>query len=86
MLTARIVSRELTLLMRTLRMTFMTMTLSVTIAIESPKDRAILSRWWSFRKKTNVQAKPGRKKTMTKPSAARTGERLSSRPTSQFIA
>ena len=44
--------------------------LSVTTAIESPKERTILSRIFICRKKTSVQAKPGRKKTSMNPRIA----------------
>ena len=50
--------------------------LSVTKAIESPKERAILSMTFICLKKTSVQAKPGKTKTITDPSTAlRTGKR-----------
>jgi len=44
--------------------------LSVTTAIDSPKERTILSMTFICLKKTNVQAKPGTKNTSMKPRAA----------------
>ncbi len=44
-----------------------TRTPSVTMAIDSPIERTILSMTLTLLKKTNVQAKPGRKKTTTNP-------------------
>jgi len=44
--------------------------LSVTIAIESPKERATLSTIFICLKKTSVQAKPGRKNTSIIPKSA----------------
>ena len=48
--------------------------LSATTTIDRPKETTILSRTLMRRKKTSVQAKPGRNKTSTNPSIAlRTG-------------
>ncbi len=44
--------------------------LSVTTAIDSPKERATLSIIFSCLKKTSVQVKPGRKKTSIIPRSA----------------
>ena len=44
--------------------------LSVTIAIDSPKERAALSRAFIRLKKTSVQVKPGRKNTNMNPRIA----------------
>lgn len=44
--------------------------LSVTIAMDVPKERAILSRTFICLKKTKVQVKPGRKNTRMNPSIA----------------
>ncbi len=44
--------------------------LRVTTAMDSPKERAILSMIFICLKKTSVQAKPGRKKTSTNPRSA----------------
>ena len=46
---------------------FKTRMLSVTTAIDKPKERAILSRTFTCLKKTRVQAKPGIKNTKMKP-------------------
>ena len=43
---------------------------SVTTAIDSPKERTTLSTTFIRLKKTNVQAKPGKKNTSMKPKAA----------------
>ena len=50
---------------------------SVTRAIDRPMARAIRSMMVSCLKKTNVQAKPGKKKTSITPSIALTADRLS---------
>ena len=44
--------------------------LSVTIAMDSPKERAILSMTLICLKNTSVQAKPGKKKTNINPKSA----------------
>jgi len=53
--------------------------LSVTIAIDSPKERAILSMIFICLKKTSVQVKPGRKKTSMNPRSALMIDRRSRR-------
>ena len=50
--------------------TFKARMLSVTIAIDKPKERAPLSMTFISLKKTSVHAKPGRKKTSIKPRIA----------------
>jgi len=65
-----IISRELRPVILTPINTFRTRMLSVTNAMDRPKERAILSMIFTCLKKTSVQAKPGRKKTSIKPRIA----------------
>jgi len=53
------------------RSTLRAMTLRVTMAIDRPKERAILSMKATSLKKTSVQQKPGREKTRINPAIAR---------------
>jgi len=70
MMTRREVSAVIGIFSSTLK----AMTLRVTMAIDRPKERAILSITASSLKKTSVQQKPGREKTRIKPIIARTDE------------
>jgi len=79
MVIVRMTTREWKVVIFIPKSTFGAMMLRVTLAIDSPKERAALSTGWSFLKKMNVQAKPGRKKTMIKPRIARMMGRRSRR-------
>ena len=70
MVTTTITRRELTPVMLTASSTLRARRLSVTTAMDRPKERAILSITFICLKKTSVQAKPGRKKTRTNPRIA----------------
>jgi hypothetical protein len=70
MVTKIIIRREFKPVMLIPSSTFKARILSVTTAMDKPKERAILSMRFICLKKTSVQAKPGRKKTMTKPRSA----------------
>jgi hypothetical protein len=62
-----IISNELSPLILIPISWFKTRMLSVTIAIDRPKDNATLSKIFTRRKKTSVQVKPGTKNTKMKP-------------------
>jgi len=66
-----IMKRALVPLILILRNTFRTMMLSVTRAMDKPKESTIRSMMFTCLKKTSVQAKPGMKNTMTNPNIAR---------------
>jgi len=81
----RIISTELNPVILTPNNTFRTRILSVTTAMDRPRERAILSITFICLplKNTSVQAKPGRKKTNVIPSIAlRMGKRSSKGKTS----
>lgn len=63
----KIITKALNPVILTPNKTFAKRTLSVTIAIERPKDRAILSITFICLKKIRVQANPGNKNTNMKP-------------------
>jgi hypothetical protein len=65
-----IIRRELAPVIIIPNSTCRTMMLSVTVAIDRPKERAILSTIFTRLKKTSVQAKPGTKNTMINPRIA----------------
>jgi hypothetical protein len=73
-----IISKELKPVILTPTRTFRARILSVTTAIESPTERTSLSSRLICRKKTSVQAKPGRKNISTMPRIALTPGRDSS--------
>lgn len=76
MVTTMIIRRELRPVILTLNSRFRARMESVTRAMDKPKERAILSRMFTFLKKMSVQAKPGSRKTMINPrSALMTGRR-----------
>ena len=77
MLTARITKTELNPVILTPTNRFKERRLSVTTAIDSPRERATLSMTFICLKKTSVQAKPGRKKTSMNPRSALRTERCS---------
>ena len=79
MVITRIISTALNPVMLTPNSLFKTRILRVTMAMERPKERAVLSRRFICLplKNTSVQAKPGRKNIKVKPSIALMIDRLS---------
>jgi hypothetical protein len=76
MVTKIIIRREFKPVMLIPSSTFKARILSVTTAMDKPKEGAILSMRFICLKKTSVQAKPGKNKTMIHPrSALMTGKR-----------